>query len=314
MGTPYLLSRRCLLFAGALLTGLACKPSGTPGPGDRSSDFDAAPQSYPVAPGIVDEASGLADSRTLDGYLWTHQDSGYPSELFLVSKDAKTIKKFPVPGTSYLDWEDIAAGPGPEPGVHYLYIGDIGSNAHPNRPNCTINRVKEISSVDGSFTADAVEKIIYRYPDGPRDAETLMIDPDTKDLYIVSKEAAAVNLYRLPYPQPAGQEMTAERIGAIPGIKADGIPPTLVTSPVSGDISFDGKEIIIKSYTTIFYWKREEGQSIADVLTSPALKTLPYLLEPEGTGICFDRNAAGYFTLSERAKAAGVTLNYYKRK
>ena len=26
------------------------------------------------------------------------------------------------------DWEDIAVGPGPEPGVSYVYIGDIGDN------------------------------------------------------------------------------------------------------------------------------------------------------------------------------------------
>ncbi len=281
---------------------------------ERSSDFAESPQTYPITPGIVNEASGLADSRNMDGYLWTHQDSGYPSELFLVNKDGKNIRKYTVPGTDFLDWEDIASGPGPQQGVNYLYIGDIGGNSHPNRQTCTINRVREISNPDETFQPGSVEKIIFRYPDGPKDAETLLLDPASLDLYVVSKEASRVNLYRLPYPQPVGSEITAELAGTIPGIKISGLPSSLITSPTSGDISFDGKEIIIKTYTTVYYWKREDGKTIGEVLTQPPHKTLPYFLEPEGTAICFDKKADGYFTLSEIGGAGSVTLNYYKRK
>lgn len=281
---------------------------------ERSPDFETIPKTSPITPGIVNEASGLADSRNMNGYLWTHQDSGYPSELFLVSKDGKNIRKYSVPDTDFLDWEDIASGPGPQQGVNYLYIGDIGGNAHPFRQTCTINRVREISNPDENFKQGAVEKIIFRYPDGPKDAETLMLDPVTLDLYVVSKETSRINLYRLPYPQDAGSVITAELTGAIPGIKTNGLPPSLFTSPTSGDISFDGKEIIVKTYTSVYYWKREDGQTIGEVLTQPPHKTLPYLLEPEGTAICFDKKADGYFTLSEIGSAGSVTLNYYKRK
>ena len=37
----------------------------------------------------------------------------------------------PSTAPSNVDWEDIAAGPGPEPGQHYLYVGDIGDNTGP---------------------------------------------------------------------------------------------------------------------------------------------------------------------------------------
>lgn len=302
-----------LPLAAALLFCISCSEK-DPSQKERSSDFAESPQTYPIAPGNVNEASGLADSRNMNGYLWTHQDSGYPSELFLVSKDGKNIRKYAVPGTDFLDWEDIASGPGPQKDINYLYIGDIGANAHPNRPTCTINRVREISNPDETFQPGSVEKIVYRYPDGPKDAETLLLDPVSLDLYVVSKEASRVNLYRLPYPQPVGSEMTAELTGAIPGIKISALPSSLITSPTSGDISFDGKEIIIKTYTTVYYWKREDGQTIGEVLTQPPHKTLPYFLEPEGTSICFDKKADGYFTLSEIGSAASVTLNYYKRK
>lgn len=305
--------RKYLLLAGTIIACVSCKPT-DPKNAERSPDFESSPQMFPIAPGIVNEASGIADSRSMNGSLWTHQDSGYPSELFLVSKDGKNIRKYTVPGTDFLDWEDITSGPGPQKNVNYLYIGDIGANAHPFRPTCTINRVREISNPNEAFQPGSVEKIIFRYPDGPKDAETLLLDPVSLDLYVISKEASRVNLYRLPYPQAVGAEITAELTGAIPGIKANGLPPSLITSPTSGDISFDGKEIIIKTYTTVYYWKRGNGQTIGEVLTQPPHKTLPYFLEPEGTAICFDKKADGYFTLSEIGSAPGVTLNYYKRK
>lgn len=310
---PPKVSRQYLLLAGVIIACVSCKSS-DPKSSERSSDFQNTAETFAIAPGIVNEASGLADSRNMNGYLWTHQDSGYPSELFLVSKDGKNIRKYAVPGTDFLDWEDITSGPGPQNGVNYLYIGDIGANAHPFRQTCTINRVKEISNPDDSFKQEGTEKIIFRYPDGTKDAETLLLDPVNLDLYVVSKEASRVNLYRLPYPQAVGSEITAELVGAIPGIKTNGLPSSLITSPTSGDISFDGKEIIIKTYTTVYYWKRQDGQTIGEVLTQPPHKTLPYFLEPEGTAICFDKKADGYFTLSEIGGATSVTLNYYKRK
>jgi len=42
--------------------------------------------------------------------------------------------------------------------------------------------------------------------------------------------------------------------------------------------------------------------------------TLPYVLEPQGEGICFDAADTGYFTISEKALASSVKLYFYKRK
>lgn len=301
-------------IAGILITLMffsGCTPKENASP-DRTGNFESTPTQHPITPGVIDEASGIADSRTMNGYLWTHLDSGYPSDLYLVSHDGKTIKKFPVPGTMYIDWEDIAAGPGPQEGVSYLYVGDIGSNTDLNRPVHTINRVPEIKNINESF--QAADKISYSYSDGPRDAETLLLDPQTKDLFIISKEESRVHLYKLPHPQSTTSLNTAQFLGVVPGIKTPGLPPTLYTSPTSGDISPDGSEIIVKNYLSVFYWKRKQGESTADALLRAPDKTLPYLVEPEGTAICFDKEGDGYFTLSEIGKASSVTLNYYKRK
>lgn len=288
-----------------LLLGLiACDPNDpTTKPGGRSANFDNVPTRAPIAPQIIDEASGLADSRTIPGYLWTHQDAGHPAQLYLLSHDGKDIRTYNVPNASSLDWEDIAVGPGPRDGVSYVYVGDIGNNTL-GYGTRTIYRVPELTNLEAQFAAGDVEKIVYQYPDGPRDAETLLLDPLTKDLFIISKELDKANIYRLAYPQSTDQVSQAELVGSIPElIIANG-----------GDIANDGREILIRTYTNVFYWTRGAGESVAQALTRKAQKTLPYELEPQGEAVCFDRAMAGYYTLSERRSAPNVTLNYYRRR
>lgn len=271
----------------------------------RSSAFENVPLRVPIAPGQVDEASGLADSRTLPGYLWTHEDAGSDNRLFLLNHEGTSIRGYVLPGIINRDWEDIAVGGGPQDGVSYLYLGDIGNNdANPGTTSHFIYRVPELTTLDGSFAASNIAKITYRYPEGTPDAETLLLDPVTRDLFVVSKELDKSLLYRLPYPQSTEGVSTAELIGQVPAV-------LLATG---GDISADGQEILIRTYTDIYYWQRKSGETIGQTLMRQALKKLPYELEPQGEAVCFDRDMKGYFTLSERRTATSVTLNYYKRK
>lgn len=273
-------------------------------------EFSSTPSTYKVEPGVIDEASGLAPSRNFGGYLWTINDSGAPAELILMKEDATQMKKYTIPGAVNKDWEDIATGPGPAANVNYIYIGDIGGNTNPSEEIKTIYRVKELGSVESGFTSGDVEAIHYRYADGPRDAETLLLDPRTKDIYIVSKNLNQDQLYVLPYPQAVGTVNTAALLG---NIKTDN-KGNLLNISTAGDISSDGSEIVIRNYHSIYYWKRGKSETVAEALSKPALKSLPYFPEPQGESVCFDRNANGYYTISEKASANYVNLYYYKRK
>lgn len=291
---------KSILFAACFI--VSCDPDPKPANG-RSDQFETTAVKAPIQPGIIDEASGLAASASFDGYLWTHQDSGQPASVYLLSQDGKTIKEFDIPGAANHDWEDIAAGPGPDNGVNYLYVGDIGNNNPPMTATNTIYRIPEVSDMNGSFDGNRLDKIRYSYADGPRDAETLLLDPLTKDIFVISKEAQT-GIYRLPFPQSTTEVTVAERIGVIPG----------VGTATSGDISVDGAEIIIRTYLAVYYWTRKEGETVAQTLSRSANRTLIVELEPQGEGICFDRKSEGFYTLSEKGNAERVSLNYYKRK
>jgi len=279
-------------------------PEPSPGGNGLSDQFETAPEQFPISTGIIDETSGLAASAAMPGYLWTVQDSGQPNSLYLISKDGKTIKEYNVPGSSNHDWEEIAVGPGPDNGVSYAYIADIGNNNQPVTPTNTIYRIPEITGNDGSFNQNTLQKITFSYPDGPRDAEALIVDPVTKDIFILSKEMSNTNVYRLAFPQSTTDVSVAEKVGTVPGI-------TLATA---GTISKDGNEIAVRTYLGVYYWKRSNGETVGQTLLKSSNKTLIVALEPQGEAICFENEGKGFYTLSEKGNAASVSLNYYKRK
>jgi len=279
-------------------------PDPAPGGGGLSDQFETAPEQFPITSGVIDEASGLAASITMPGYLWTVQDSGQPNSVYLISRDGKSIKEYNVPGSQNHDWEEVAVGPGPDNGASYIYIADIGNNNQPVTSTNTIYRIPEIGGTDGSFSQNALQKITFSYPDGPRDAEALVVDPVTKDIFVLSKEMQGTNVYRLAFPQSTSDVSVAEKIGTVPGV-------TLATA---ASVSKDGSEIAVRTYLGVYYWKRSNGESVGQTLVKSATKTLTVALEPQGEAICFESEGKGFYTLSEKGNAASVSLNYYKRK
>jgi len=294
---------RIFVLLMSLLVASSCKLAV---PNVALAQFSSDPTATPVSPGQIDEVSGMVDSRSQPGNLWIQQDSGTPAELILLGYDGQVKGKLAVPNSTNRDWEELAMGPGPQAGVNYLYIGDIGDNNGQNQTN-QIYRLPEPANLQTPISQ--VERINFRFPDGPRDAEAMFVDPQTKDIYIISKRETNVRLYRLAYPQNSNEVTVAQAYGELPTL-GQGLPGYVTGAAISPD----GNEIVVRTYAGIFYWKRSAGQSIADALQQGTGRQLPYRLEPQGEAICFDKENKGYFTLSEKASASSVTLNYYARK
>jgi hypothetical protein len=276
------------------------------------------------------EASGLSASVGNPDLLWVHNDGGDQARIFVMDKHAHHMATVWCANIKHRDWEDMAVGPGPIAGKNYVYIGDIGDNDAKHKYKF-IYRVEE-PVADWSKTADTtlmnIETIKFQMPDGPRDAESMMIDPLTRDIFIISKREQKVNLYRLPYPQSTTNEITAELAVAklefnqfeekITSEKngevlTNGYHSDYYNQVVSCDISKDGGEVLVKSYSSVYYWKREKNESIADLLKRVPFR-LPYSPEPQGEAITFDVKGAGYFTVNEKLGKNPQQLIFYKRK
>jgi hypothetical protein len=261
--------------------------------------FVATPVSTGIVPGLVDEASGIADSKANPGNLWVEQDSGNPNDLILLSYNGTVVKKINIKPSVNRDWEDIAIANGPVAGSNYIYLADIGDN-NSAYPNYTIYRFTEpLASVDTVFN---VESIRFQYPDGSHDAEAIVIDNATKDIYVITKRDNPSRLYKIAYPQNTLAINMAALIGSLS-----------FSGVVGAALSASGNELLVKTYTSIFYWNRSRNESIGSVImTSPV--ALSYQLEPQGEAICFKNDNTGFYTLSERpAVVTSVSLNFYKR-
>jgi hypothetical protein len=250
----------------------------------------------------INEASGIDVSLLNSDILWTHNDSGDISRIFAMDKTGRNLGTFMLDGITARDWEDISVGPGPVEGKSYIYVADIGDN-RAEYEDKYIYRLEEPkidmqkSPVDS--TIENIDVILFQFPDGARDAETLMVDPVTKDLIVVSKREDNVNVYRLVYPQKTDGTLTAEKIATIPHTQICG-----------GDISNSGSKIIIKNYDDIFFWHRSSGQSIEESMSAPA-EILDYVPEPQGEAVCWSSDEKGYFTISEEAEEIPAHLYYY---
>jgi hypothetical protein len=253
--------------------------------------FAAGVQLGTVQSPSISEASGIAASRKNAGVLWVHNDSGDSARVFAMSTVGKHLGIYNLSGVTALDWEDMAVGPGPIPGQDYLYIGDIGDN-NAGRTEIVIYRVAEPTvSADQRPIATSligVETLRLRYEDGPRDAETLMVDPVTRDVYIISKRESRSRVYRV-----AASELTTAGT-AVLRCKAQ-LPWGWATG---GDISPRGDEIIVRGYGNASVWSRPPGTNLWDAFKG-AEHAVPLASEPQGEAVGYAADGQGYYTVSE---------------
>lgn len=272
-------------------------------------------------PAFVDwqEVSGLVASRSTPGVLWAHADSGNSAQVFAVREDGTLLGSYTLDGAVNVDWEDIALGPGPIPGVDYLYVGDTGNNTL-LRTVLTIYRVPEpavsLAQSPVVSTLTGVDALQVMYPMvlvTNYDAETLLIDPQSADLYLVTKDTIAnrdggvASVFAYPAPQNAGPPVSLTPVTTVDlGL---GLP----NLAVGGDLAADDTGLLLKTYSQVLYWPRSPGTPLADTLAAFPC-ALPYDVEIQGEAIAFDADDAGYYTASEKSLlATAQPIRYHPR-
>lgn len=265
----------------------------TPGDEGEATEPVCPVAGKPSSAGRVDgadvkEASGIVASSVNEGVYWVHNDSGDVARAFALSSEGKLLTTLSFSKSAAIDIEDVAVED-VGPGSSYLYFGDIGDN-DAVRPSIKIFRVAEPTlGADTALTVTS-DVMTVTYPDGARNAETLLFDPLTKELLIATKASGGPSeIHRVGAFTP-GTKVTTEKIAEVDIDLATG-----------GDISRDGKFIAIRNYTTTaFVWVRGQDESIADALSRAPCK-VPVATENQGEAFAFLLENKGYVTLSEGA-------------
>jgi hypothetical protein len=221
------------------------------------------------------EASGIAASRRNAGTFWAINDSGQPIIYALDAKGAVT-GRVRVMGATLDDWEAIAVGPCGSGSC--LYVGDIGDN-NGSRKQITIYRVPEPAL--GDDTTAMADVIRATYPDGPHDAESMVLTSDGS-LYIVTKgEKGGVALYRFPRELRSGSAMTLQRV-AKPRDSGKSPNSERITDAAA---SPRGDWIVLRTNRSVTFHHTKE--LMAGNWRPASVVDLADLDEPQGEGVTF---------------------------
>ncbi|XP_033741552.1 uncharacterized protein LOC117328214 [Pecten maximus] len=239
---------------------------------------------------IIDEASGLAASHLHEGILYTHNDHGDAPRIYAINAtDATLVAMLTIgSGATNHDWEDVAVGPcTPGASTFCIYIADTGySSANDDEANI-IYRVQEPDSLtDQTLTVDST----LRFSWTEEESQAVMVDPNA-NVYIISNVRSGRGKF-VKLPPVWGQ--------AVPtNVDSTTILPILTShhDPTAADISPDGKGLLIKAKSHIYYWTVTDGDYLTAV-TKP-FQELPYIHESLGEAICWDYKSESYFTLAE---------------
>ena len=249
------------------------------------------------------EASGIEKSHVNNSYIWVHNDGSHPRQLFLI--DANTgdsVFTFSLSGVLNIDWEDMTLFD--NGASSFLYIADVGDNFR-IRPDYSLFKLQE-PKYNGASTPVSVfnvQEIKFTYPDGDsHNCEAIMVDPLTGDIIIATKKANNTEIYKLPVEDlDKGIPIKAVKMGKLP-----------LGNVTAGDISDNGERIVLRNYSHILFWQRQNGESLSKTFARIP-QTLPYdNNEIQGEAFCWV--PTGYYTLSEGTPGNIPDLYFYPKK
>jgi hypothetical protein len=259
--------------------------------------FAIALQCQPAGPltriPLLPEASGIAVSRHDPARLWAINDSG---EAVVTALDAHGFVsgRVSLAGATVEDWEAIALAACPHGSC--LYIGDIGDNNR-NRSRITVYRLPEPATTIGSV---AVTDVFHAsYPDGPHDAEALLVSPDGS-IYIVTKDDQGA-VYRFPKHLQSGSTSRLERVGG-PLSKKAGDERRIT----DGTVSPDGEWTLLRTSSSLTFYRSAEF--FAGHSRPAAQVDLAELKEPQGEGVAIGRDGTVFVAGESGGKGQAGTF------
>jgi hypothetical protein len=190
-------------------------------------------------PAIV-ESSGLA---LADGLVVTANDSGDEARVFVVDPaSGRTV------GTTRWEGgaEDVEAlAPA---GDSEVWVGDIGDNARA-RESVSVVRVP----VGEGERSVAGARVGLTYPDGPQDAEALLVHPEDGRLVVVTKAILGGEVYVAPDDPTPGRVHRLRPRGPVMGVVTDGafLP--------------DGDHLVLRDYTRAVVYSWPGLEAVAEV-------------------------------------------------
>ena len=257
------------------------------------------------------EASGMQASFSREGDFFVHNDEGEPV-LYAIDQTGADHGSVLIVPAKNKDWEDITSVPVDE--GRWLVVGDIGDNKA-KRKSIKLYFVEEPKP--GEFDRysgrlDLKHTISLKYPDGPRDCESMAFDPVSNQILLLSKRDKPARLYAIDL-ETALTEGKAELafLGAIASLR----PPTsrdrfkwggktdFISQPTGFDISSDGSYAVVITSRSLYRFRRKPGEDMISALQrKPDEVVGPPSIQNEA--ISFSADGKSIYVTTEKRPAA----------
>lgn len=221
------------------------------------------------------EISGIATSTRYDNIVWAHNDSGGGPYVYAVDiTDCKIKATITLSGVDARDFEAIAMGKG------QIWLGDIGDNLD-SWPNVELLSFKEPKEL----TDQAVTPTTYRftYEDRPHNAEAIMVDPDSNQVWVITKQLAHGSLYRLPNPLRTDGMNIATKLKRQGGLVTD------------ASIAPDASKYVVRDYV--------DAKVYADLPPGKKVSEFALPLQLQGEAVTWTADSSALIVASERDRA-----------
>jgi hypothetical protein len=228
------------------------------------------------------ELSGLV--IVADGTL-AMNDGGEELAVYLLDAACQVVDAHTAPVDPY-DPEDMAVA-----ADGTIWLADTGDN------NATRATVALLALRPDGTTG------VFRltYPDGPHDAEALLLAPDGTP-YVVTKEVlGASGVYSPSAPLVDGGTVVLAKVAAVnmtltgtPGGPVGRAGQLLVTG---GAVSVDGRHLALRTYTDAYVWPLAGSDVVGALAADPV--TIPLPDSPQGEAISFAADGASLLVGSE---------------
>lgn len=185
------------------------------------------------------------------------------------------------------DVEDLAIGPDGS-----LWVADLGDNTTSRANVAVVVLPDEPGQVTGILRR-------LTYPDGPHDAESLLVDDSGRAVVITKTFSGAVGIYRSVEPLDltetgSSDPQPMENVGAL-ALRQTGTAGGPVGPPVSNLMTTGAAQcadrVVLRTYTDLYVWQStgEQGDPVvAMTSTSPVVIAAPAHAQGESVAITAD--------------------------
>jgi hypothetical protein len=238
------------------------------------------------------ELSGLV---VIGERMLAMSDGGDHVAVYALDQRCRIVEVHTAPVDPY-DPEDLAVA-----ADRTVWLSDTGDN---RRDRATVALIA--LHPDGSTG-------VFRmtYPDGPHDAEALLLAPDGIP-YVVTKDLLGVaGVYRPLTALVRGGTVRLGKVSTVrlhptgtPGGPVGTVGQLMITG---GAISADGRRLALRTYTDAYVWPLAGSDVVAALTTAPQRIALPP--SPQGEAISFSADSRSLVVASEQLPSAVTVVS-----